>query len=284
MKKSVIYFISIMTATLVNSANLQAQTKPAARKSVAPAARTTTSPAKKVASSVTYTQRPAATPAPAMAIVQPAATPVSKVSHPQQIPPRVVHAPAAESRFRIGFRAGVNSSKITGMDVSALGSGVQFARVTGFHTGVMFNIGGPSFSIQPEILYSQYGTRLNLGSDYIQLKYSLLEVPLLLKASFGQPNLRFFVNAGPMATYTMNGTASFMESGQSGSQEIDLTGTGRFSFGATGGAGVSMQAGPGAVQLEARYNYLFSTNENGDKLNPQNLMVSVGYLIPLGGR
>ena len=125
---------------------------------------------------------------------------------------------------------------------------------------------------------------MNFGADYLQLKYNLVEVPVLLKASFGQPNLRFFVNIGPVATYTMGGTVSFLDSGQSGSQKIDLTNTGRLSFGGAGGSGVAMKAGPGSIQLEARYTYLFSSNENGDKLNPQSLMVSAAYLIPLGGR
>ena len=293
MKKSVIYLISLMTATLVNTPSLQAQTRPATRKSVAPAsrtttvrstaARTTTSPAKKTVSAGGYTQRPVAPQAPAIAVVQPSTTQFTHLPQTQRTIHTAVPVNAAESRFRVGFRAGVNSSVISGIDVSALGTGVQFARVTGFHAGAIFNIGGPSFSVQPEILYSQYGVRLNVGSDYVQLKYNLLEVPVLLKATFGQPNVRFFINAGPVATYTMNGTISFRDMDQTGSQKNDLTNTSRLSFGASGGSGVALKAGPGAVQLEARYTYLFSNNENGDKLNPQNFMVSAAYLIPLGG-
>lgn len=193
-------------------------------------------------------------------------------------------APASTqgSRFRIGFRLGGNSSTIGGVDPANFGQGVKAARVMGFHGGVMVNIGGPNFSVQPEILYSQYGIKMTAGSDYLQLKYNFIEVPVLLKASFGQPNLRFFVNAGPVGSYTMSGTISVQEGGQAGSQKIDLTGSGRLSFGVSGGGGVALQAGPGAVQLEARYSYLFSSNEEGTALKPQNAMLSVGYLIPLG--
>lgn len=185
------------------------------------------------------------------------------------------------SRVRLGLRLGVNSSLISGLDFSAVPRDLQPARVTGFHAGTVLNIGGPTFSVQPELLFSQYGIRMTSGADYVQLKYNLLELPILFKASFGQPNLRIFINAGPVLAYTMSGTASLLDAGQSDSGKIDLTGTGRLSYGASGGSGVALKAGPGAVQLEARYTYLFSSNENNAKVNPQNFMVSVGYLFPL---
>lgn len=282
---------SLLTLSLV-SQNLLAQTKPAVRKSTTAArpavTRTATNPAKKPAPAAQYT-------APQTAVATP-------VTQPQQQPATVYAAPqtqaipvsrlaqytapvtADNSRFRFGFRLGTNSSTIGGFDPANFGEGVKVARVIGFHGGVMFNFGGPNFSVQPEILYTQYGVKMTAGPDYLQLKYNLIEVPVLFKASFGQPTLRFFVNAGPVGSYTMGGTVSVQEAGQSESQKIDMTGSGRFSFGVSGGAGVALQAGPGAIQLEARYSYLFSSNDDGTKLKPQNAMLSVGYLFPLGGR
>lgn len=282
--------LSVVALSLV-SLSLSAQPKPAVRKSA---------PVKHPATTQAAATR-AAKPAPAANYTAPQTASVAPAPEPQQQPTttnvasRTQYAPASRpaartfapasvdgSRFRIGFRVGGNSSTISGTDISALGPGVKLARVTGFHAGVMFNFGGPDFSVQPEILYTQYGVKVTDGTDYLQLKYGIVEVPVLLKASFGQSNVRFFVNAGPVATYTMNGKISVQESGQSGSKPLDLTGTGRFSFGATGGAGVAVQAGPGAVQIEARYTYLFSSNDDGAKINPQNAMLSIGYLIPIG--
>ena len=191
---------------------------------------------------------------------------------------------ASESRLQVGVRLGANSTTISGFDFSAIGTGLQAARVTGFHGGVVFNIGGPSFSIQPELLFSQYGIRMKAEPDYLQLTYNLIELPVMLKATFGQPNLRFFVNAGPVISYTMGGTLTFLNGSQSGSQAIDMTGSGRLSYGAAGGSGIILKAGPGSLMIEGRYTYLFATNENKDKLNPQNLMGSIGYLIPIRGR
>lgn len=282
---------SLLTLSIV-SQSLLAQTKPAVRKLT-----TTTRPAVS-----RTTAAPATKPAPASQYTAPQTANATPAAQPQQQPATVYAAPQTQaapasrpaqysapatvdnSRFRFGFRLGANSSTIGGFDPANFGEGVKAARVIGFHGGVMFNFGGPNFSVQPEILYTQYGVKMTAGPDYLQLKYNLIEVPVLFKASFGQPNLRFFVNAGPVGSYTMGGTISVQEAGQSESQKIDITGSGRFSFGVSGGAGVALQAGPGVVQLEARYSYLFSSNDDGTKLKPQNAMLSVGYLFPLGGR
>ena len=286
--------LSLFTLSLIPM-SLLAQSKPAVRKSTtatrSATTRTATTPVKKPVPAAQYatTQPVNVAPAPqqqprqeqqATVYVAPKAQPTPASRSTQYAAPVSV----GDSRFRIGFRLGANSSTIGGIDPSNFGEGVKAARVMGFHGGVIFNFGGPNFSVQPEILYSQYGVKMTAGSDYLQLKYNLIEVPILLKASFGQPNLRFFVNAGPVGSYTMGGTISVQEAGQSQSQKIDMTGSGRMSFGLSGGAGVALQAGPGAVQLEARYSYLFSSNDDGAKLKPQTAMLSVGYLIPMGGR
>lgn len=218
-------------------------------------------------------------------VLQPTPTPKPTVSASTSQPTRPVAMPSQpESHFRIGFRLGGNFSTIGGVDASAMGEGLALKRVAGFHGGVVMNIGGPSFSVQPEILYTQYGIRMAYGADYLQLNYNLIEVPVLVKASFGRPELRFFINAGPVGAYTLSGSVSVRESGQSQAQAIDMTGAGRFSYGATGGAGVALKMGAGTILVEGRYSYLFSSNEDGANLTPQNAMLSVGYLIPLSGR
>ncbi|GAB4024013.1 porin family protein [Spirosoma koreense] len=279
--------------------SLSAQTKPAVRKA-APAkrpvaTRPATAAVRKTAPAVNYTAaQPAATaparqeqPQPVRQEQPVAASPKPQVAaarHTDQPARRVAPASQNNSRFQIGFRLGGNSSTIGGIDMSSYGAGVKAERVTGFHGGVVLNFGGSNFSIQPELLYTQYGARIAGGSEYVQEKYNIVEVPVLLKASFGQPNVRIFVNAGPVGTYTVGGTASYQIDGQTGSQKMDLTGTGRLSFGATGGAGVAIKAGPGSVLVEARYSYLFSSSADGAGIRPQNAMLSAGYMIPVGGR
>ncbi|MBN8822935.1 MULTISPECIES: outer membrane beta-barrel protein [unclassified Spirosoma] len=277
--------------------SLSAQTKPAVRKPVASASRTTANrpngvhtvapTEKKTVTTPKTASAPSTTEAPVA--VQPTYSESVRTASTQPITSHQENAPARpaytrQSKFHVGLRFGGNSSTIGGADPTAVGQGVQLARVMGFHGGVVFNIGGPTFSVQPEVLFSQYGVRFALGSDYLQLKYNLVEVPVLLKVAFGQPNLRFFVNAGPVGTYVLSGALSVREGGQSDSQAIDMSGQGRFSYGVAGGVGVAIQAGTGKVLLEGRYNYLMADHEDGSTTKPQSAMLSVGYLFPLGGR
>jgi hypothetical protein len=284
--------LSLFALTFV-SLSLSAQPKPAVRKPISPTVRTPATQSNTAKTTTTPQNKPVAAtkPAPQPAPVyqeQATVAPTPSPTKPQTLAasraaPQPT-TPTKESHFQIGFRLGGNSSTIGGVDVSELGPGVKLERVTGFHGGVVFNIGGPTFSVQPEILYTQYGVRMAFNADYLQIKYNLVEVPILLKATFGTSNAQFFVNAGPVATYTLSGTISVREGGQSDSQTMDMTNEGRFSYGASGGAGVSLKAGPGKFLLEGRYSYLFSNSSDETKLKPQNAMLSVGYLIPIGGR
>ena len=294
------YLILLLSISVVPF-SLSAQTKPAYRKSNSTAVRqaptrqavvrTTTAPTNASASA----GKSVATHAPATSsfvgsgatTVQPQPVPQSSPVKVQAQNPPISQLPPVrvkESRFKIGFRVGGNSSTMGGVDVTELGEGIKLARVTGLHGGIVFNFGGPTLSVQPEILFSQYGVRMTYGDDYLQIKYNLVEVPILLKASFGKPSLRFFVNGGPVATYAMSGTISVREGGESDSQRIDMTSQGQLAYGASGGAGVAFKAGMGTIMLEGRYSYLFSDGSNNSHVKPQNAMVSVGYLIPLGKR
>ena len=274
---------------------LSAQTKPIVHKpvrstskpTVAQAAHATeTAPVKKATLEAATPNQPAMV-APAPVAVQAQSSQPASVNHTQ--PTATVDRPAIPAtsktgHLQVGVRAGGNLSTIGGLAGSADGGVLQLSRIVGFHGGLVFNIGGPTFSVQPEVLLSQYGIRLNLGSDYIQTKYNLIEVPVLLKVSFGRPDLRFFVNAGPVATYAMSGTVSYREDGQINSDAINMGKQGRLSYGGAGGAGLAIKAGPGNVLLEGRYTYLLTNQEDGVRSTPQNAMLSVGYLIQLGGR
>ncbi|WP_266364408.1 porin family protein [Tellurirhabdus rosea] len=272
-------------------------TKPAAR----PAATTARSAAKPAPARPTSVQKtavvaqadkatkPAATTATqATAPAKPQSTTTAATAQPQKPARTASVAPVVageESRFRIGFRVGGNASTFGGVNDSQLGGGVSIERVMGFHGGLVINIGGPKFSVQPEILYSQYGFKIAAGSEYLKFKYNMVEVPILAKASFGKPGMKVFVNAGPVVSYVLNGTMSYSASGETGSQPLDMKNEGRVAYGAAGGLGISLAAGPGRVSVEGRYNYLMNgSTADGTKLTPQNAMLSVSYQLPLGGR
>ncbi|CCH02738.1 hypothetical protein FAES_4739 [Fibrella aestuarina BUZ 2] len=230
---------------------------------------------------------PAATPpAPALAEKPTAATTATAAQMARQQPPaapvgraKTTTSTGEDSGFRVGFRAGYGAGSVSGLNAADLG-GSQLVPITGFHAGVVLSFGRRAFTVQPEVLYAQYGFKAVAGSDYLQFKFNVIEVPLLLKYTFGQANARFFVNAGPTATYLLGGTISVREGGETGEAPIEPgPNDGRINYGGSVGIGVALQAGPGSLHIEARGTYLTSSDADGNLLNGK---LSVGYLIPIG--
>lgn len=146
----------------------------------------------------------------------------------------------------------------------------------GFHGGIVLSFGRRAFTIQPEVLFSQYGVKMGAGSEYIQFKFNTVEVPVLLKYTFGQGNARFFVNAGPTATYLLGGTLSARIGGESVEAPIEIDPKdGRINYGGSAGVGVAL----GQLQLEARGTYLTSSKADGQLIGGK---LSVSYLLPIG--
>lgn len=200
---------------------------------------------------------------------------------------------------RVGIRAGLNLASASQNSIDQIKSLVQTAGndakldpQTGYHAGIVVRIGGPHFSIQPEVLYSQYGARIVSGSNLAQLRSNVVEVPLLFKYTFGNRNARLFVNAGPFINYALNG--KYTVAAQIGTFPIDLSQTvtfdktsDRLAYGVTGGAGLTWHIGPGDLLAEIRYSYSIQSKVppsvvllGGTELHARLGMVSVGYLIP----
>lgn len=87
---------------------------------------------------------------------------------------------------QFGAKAGLNVSSMQGFD----GTKAK----TGFHAGLFMNAPiAESFSIQPEILYSQYGAKENEGnSNSINLDY--ITVPVMFQYN---ATPEFYLEAGP---------------------------------------------------------------------------------------
>ena len=65
----------------------------------------------------------------------------------------------------------------------------------GYTGGLVLNLGvSKSFSIQPEILYSQEGVRIKNGDDYLASQVDLVTIPILLKLAMGGSGLKFFIS------------------------------------------------------------------------------------------
>lgn len=199
-----------------------------------------------------------------------------------------------------GIRSGVNVASASQRSIDRIkrliqtpGNDAKLEPLTGYHAGVVARFGGPNFSVQPEILYSQYGAKIVSGTNLAELRSNVLEVPLLIKYAFGNRKARFFVNVGPFIDYALNGT--YAVTARIGTLPINITQavifdavSERIAYGLTGGAGLTWRIGPGDLLAEVRYSYSLQSEVppsvlllGGTNLHAQLGMVSVGYLIPL---
>jgi hypothetical protein len=194
----------------------------------------------------------------------------------------------------IGIRGGVNAllnEFIPGGDLE--GSGGTSETAPGFTGGLVINYGiGNVFSIQPEILYARRSVKFagEAGGQKFSLQASAnaVEIPLLLKLSFGRKT-RFFVNAGPYIAYGLDGRVKFVVDGETLADEKQklTSDDARLEYGVTGGLGVSIPAGPGSILIEGRYNYSLGNNADpqpAEYVSQQVATFSIGYLFPLGRR
>jgi len=102
---------------------------------------------------------------------------------------------SAKAQFSLGVKAGVNYSTIEADNVGN-------SSVAGYQVGAFARFGG-AFYLQPELYVSSTGGNFN-SSDYANVKFTNLDLPVLLGARFGPRNLNFRVMAGPVFTEILN--------------------------------------------------------------------------------
>ncbi len=227
-----------------------------------------------------------------------AKTPKEKVAkEPKVAEEKVAKEPkaprtAAESGgigFKVGVRAGANLGTISNNNVSAGDPTPGFN--LGYHGGLVFNIGGQRFSVQPEVLYSQAGAKLEDSDLKVTTLVNTVTVPLLLKYTVGSGNLRFFVNAGGYASYALSAKTTLLDKTDNttiviNTSSADFPADGRLQFGAAAGAGITYILGRTELFLDGRYYYGLGNNAeaipNVKKDFFNTIQVGVGVLIPLG--
>ncbi|MFC5269530.1 porin family protein [Adhaeribacter terreus] len=211
---------------------------------------------------------------------------------------------AKAQSISVGPRVGINFSHVAFTEGDA-GHRNAFKSdqedLTGAHVGIVANLGlTEMLSIQPEILYSQKGHRhegiyrpWNTPYEY---KYSLnyLEIPVLLKATFGSENLHAFVNGGPYLGYLLGGKNNYLIGGNESETELELkyrngVKPNRSDVGLAFGGGFGSKIGPGNLALELRYGlglsdlnqYQQERDPRWPKYSNRTLGVSVSYLVPI---
>lgn len=143
--------------------------------------------------------------------------------------------------IHFGAKGGVNFADLS--DVSSDGR-------TGYHIGLLAEIGFSQFAVQPEILYSAQGV------DDLKLDY--VNVPILAKY-YVIPNLS--LEAGPQFGINV--------------EDDDLDDINSFDMGGAVGVGYKF----GSLFAQARYNFGFSDVADNTSAKNSVFQLSVGYLF-----
>ena len=229
-------------------------------------------------------------------------------------------AGARAQGISIGPRVGVNFASFSTDAVNNTPEGEAADKayeddrraLAGAMAGIMVNIPfSSSFSVQPELLFSAKGYKREgslpampplqpFAVPYEQktiLNY--LELPLLLKASFGPENRKISLLAGPYVGYLAGGRVRHEENGQETYKEKlnfeyddnHSTKFQRLDAGAVIGASGSYVAGSGIYMIDVRYNYGLTDNfeyrdptPDAVKIYNRTFSVSFGYAYILGNK
>ncbi|MGI4874368.1 MAG: porin family protein [Janthinobacterium lividum] len=150
---------------------------------------------------------------------------------------------AQAQRVRFGLKGGPSYTTVVGQHVAGTAS------KWGFHGGVLVNVKlSERFSLQPEVLYSQKGTKGADDSNRINLNY--VDLPVLLRVATGLGGL--FVVVGPQLGYLAGSDASVGSRTPLARVTSDFAGSHRpFDLGYATGFGYQLANGLG---LGLRYN------------------------------
>ena len=171
---------------------------------------------------------------------------------------------AAQAQLSFGPKVGVNVSNYTGGDIES-------NALVGFHLGGMLNLAvGKTLSIQPEVLFSTQGAKVQNNGEKKEFKTTYVTVPVMVKF---RANNGLYFELGPQAGFKTSENIPD-QTIDNFAKNLDLAGAVGLGFQAAGGFG-----------LGARYVAGFSKVGDFDKTNIDPdfknsvIQVSVFYLI-----
>ena len=181
----------------------------------------------------------------------------------------VLFTQAAMAQFHLGVKGGVNITKVNG---EAFRDEFRY----GYHLGGFAELGlGGNLGIQPEVLWSQYQTRVDSSfsnvyqnslkiSNYKDVKLNYLTIPLLLNYKLGS---FMSLQAGPQFGILLDQSKNLVENGKAAFKNGD--------FAMVGG----VQLHIAKIRLQGRY---FAGLNNISDISDQNKWKNQGFQLSVG--
>ncbi|WP_188362421.1 porin family protein [Flavobacterium orientale] len=166
----------------------------------------------------------------------------------------LMHTTANAQFLKFGVKAGANFASLDGDDVSGLDT------YTSFHFGglVEFKV-LENLSIQPEVLYSSQGAKVN-EENIKDINFNYITVPVLAKIYLISEKLS--LEAGPQFSFLMNDNLNDQFESKS------------FDFAAVGGLGFQITDN---VFVQGRYVLGLTDTTSDAEIKNRVIQVSVGY-------
>jgi len=150
---------------------------------------------------------------------------------------------SAKAQFNLGIKGGVNFSKIDA-------DNFHNSSIAGYQAGLFARIGGGIY-LQPEVYISSSGGDFDSYQNNTaysgHVRFTNLDVPLLLGLRFGPKNLNLRVMGGPVYNYILNKNENFSDNITSAFNDFGHYNNSTLGYQA--GAGVDL----GNITLDARY-------------------------------
>ncbi|MEO6522584.1 MAG: porin family protein [Mucilaginibacter sp.] len=183
----------------------------------------------------------------------------------------VLISASVKAQFTLGIKGGVNVSKLNTDNYTQ-------SSVAGYLVGAFARF-GKSLYLQPEMYVGSKGGQFNyetngstVGGD-AKVKFTTLDVPVLIGESFGASHFNIRAMVGPVYSYILDRNASFSDNLSSAYK--DLGDYNHSSLGYQAGLGVDL----GNIALDARYEGGLTTlnKKYGDR--PHLFNFTIGFKI-----
>ncbi|MDR2662938.1 MAG: PorT family protein [Treponema sp.] len=196
----------------------------------------------------------------------------------------------AQTGFFAGAKLGAEFgfSKVTG-DVKKWADNLsvsydeksKFAFTLGFYGGYGIT---DKFAILAEMdMYFGQGIKLDFSIAEYTVRYSSMDVPILLRYAFVQSKAAFGFQAGPYFSFPLSAEEEFSGAWQrTGTNDFDTEG---INFGALGGLFLSYPAGRGRIVADLRFLFDFTPLKDVNDmeiLNRRGVVLTIGYEYSFG--